>query len=176
MPNVPRPQLFGHQVHDQRVGGIEADAKTLRRRSPIAQNGPHYRVLVRRVGCAEKVAQFVHQDLQPFRFADVPRRFANENVRGQRAVRATEVHLAVDPFIVAREPNGHPRRERPYFCANSMSDWSNVGRAGSDVQWPTATTSNRTRQWCSKMSEASTKRLRIRFSQTAWIRGSAESV
>ena len=112
---MPRAHLFGHEAHDQRVRGVEADAKGIRRRLPVAQHGPHHRGLVRGVGSAQKVAQLVYKDLQPLRLADLAGRFANENVRGQRTVRSAKVHLVADPFVVRRETNGHPRRGGPHF-------------------------------------------------------------
>ena len=63
----------------------------------------------------EKVAQLVDQDLQPLRFADLTGRFANEDVRGQFAVRAAQVHFAANPLVVARKTNRHSRRERTHL-------------------------------------------------------------
>ncbi len=108
-------QLLSDQAHNQRVRGVETDAERFRRRLPVAQHGPHHRGLVRRVRGAKEVAQLVDQDLQPLRLADLSRRFADEDVRGQCPVRAAQVFLAADPFVLGGETDSHPRRRGPHL-------------------------------------------------------------
>ena len=115
------------------------------------------------------------QHFQPVRLGDLAAPLADEDVRAERAARATHVPLAAQRLVLAGEADRQPRRGRLDRPLELRDELSQLAGASSECQVPTATTSKRTWQYRSMMSEAAATRSRYRFSQTRRTVGSLSS-
>ena len=120
-------QLLADHRHDERVHRIEADLKSFANRLPVAEHGPHHAVWLRAVRRAEKMAQLVDQEFEPLRLAHLPRPFADQDVRVQRAARAGHVRAALDHLILAREADRQLRGERLHIAFEFAERLEEIG-------------------------------------------------
>ena len=105
-------KLLAHQVHGQRVGGVEADVEAPCPGLPVADVGAHDGAAFRRVDRPQEMPQFVDQHFQPVRLGDLVAPLADEDVRAERAARAAHVPLAAERLVLAGPADRQPRRGR----------------------------------------------------------------
>ena len=84
-------KLLAHQVHGQRVRGVEADVEAACPGLPVADVGAHDGAAFRRVDRPQEMPQLVDQHFQPFRLGDLVAPLADEDVRAEGAARAAHV-------------------------------------------------------------------------------------